>query len=329
MPALITHHLFGERSATLLPEGVITGEEELLAFLLGNQGPDPFFFRVAGRPDHVKAAQTLAHRMHDELMTSAFGVLRKGVSHLPATDAGVGRAFALGMLSHYQLDRTAHPFVYAQEFALMEAAETCPGIVELGGPGLGDAGSEIHAVIESDLDSWMLWHLRRATVHDCAPAAELARTERIGRVAGALTSQVAWATFGLDLPATEYAGAVDNMELVYRLIEPAGSRGARVAGTLERLVRSHSQLQALSHRVTTTEKCPAANLDHKAWRDPFKGIVSHDSFPERFDQALAGWPALAQAFTRGGDELRRAVAGLNYSGVPLGTDEVCPPDQRG
>ena len=318
MPALITHHLFGERSATLLPEGVITGEEELLAFLLGNQGPDPFFFRVAGRPDHVKAAQTLAHRMHDELMTSAFTALREGVSHLPAIDVGIGRAFALGMLSHYQLDRTAHPFVYAQEFTLMEA-----------GDGLSDADSEVHAVIESDLDSWMLWHLRRATVRDCAPADELARTERIDRVAGALTSQVAWATYELDLPATEYAGAVANMELLYRVIEPAGSLGARTVGRIERFARPHSQLQALSHRVTTSDECPAANLDHRPWRDPFVGTLSCDSFPDRFDKALVGWPALAEAFTHGGEELRDAVAGLNYSGVVLGADELCPPDQRG
>ena len=353
MPALITHHLFGERSATLLPEGVISGEEELLAFLLGNQGPDPFFFRVLGKPAHVKAAQALAHRMHDELMTAAFSSLREGVSHLPEADAGVGRAFALGLLSHYQLDRTAHPFVYAQEFAIIEASRqaqvegtavrpdagasrsdaagsgTGAGAGSAGLPDLSDAASEIHAVIESDLDSWMLWRLRRATVHDCAPADELTRTERICRVAGALTSQVAWATYGIDLPATEYAGAVANMEALYRIIEPAGSLGARTAGRLERLVRAHSQLQSLSHRVTTSDACEAANLDHRPWRDPFAGTLSCDSFPDRFDKALAGWPALSEAFTRGGEQLREAVAGLNYSGVVLGADEICPPEKRG
>ena len=61
MPALITHHLFGERSATLLPEGLITSEEELLAFLLGNQGPDPFFFRVLTTPERGRNARQLAH----------------------------------------------------------------------------------------------------------------------------------------------------------------------------------------------------------------------------------------------------------------------------
>ncbi len=318
MPALITHHLFGERSATLLPDGVISDEEQLLAFLLGNQGPDPFFFRVAGWPDHVRASQQLAHRMHEERMTGAFLALREGVSHLPAHDAGIGRAFALGMLSHYQLDRTAHPFVYAQEYALMDA-----------NPELSDASGEVHAVIESDLDSWMLWRLRRATVHDCPPASELARTERIDRVAGALTSLVAWAAFGIELPATEYATAVASMELTYRLIEPAGSTGSTVIGGFERLARPHSQLQALAHRVTSSDACAAANLEHHEWKNPFTGAVSRDSFADRFDQALKGWPSLAEAFTRGGgNEVHAQVAGLNYSGRPLGADELCPPEWR-
>ena len=166
MPALITHHLFGERSATLLPEGLVTSEEELLAFLLGNQGPDPFFFRVLTTPERGQNARRLAHEMHDGRMTRAFAALRDGVSHLPEADAGIGRAFALGMLSHYALDRVAHPFVYAEQYALIDAAEN-----------LYDADSEVHAVIESDLDTWMLWSLRHATVHDCPPASELVRTD--------------------------------------------------------------------------------------------------------------------------------------------------------
>ena len=306
MPALITHHLFGEHSSGQLPPGVISDEEELLAFLLGNQGPDPFFFRFFGAPAHVAASQRLAHRMHDERIEQAFSCLRDGVSHLPEADAGIGRAFALGLLSHYALDRTAHPFVYAQEYAIVDA-----------NPALGDAGSEVHAVIESDIDSWMLWTLRRATVHDCPPARELARTERICRVAGALLSQVAWATFSLDLPATEYGAAVANMELVYRLIEPAGSARGHLVGTLERLGRAHSQLEALSHRVTTSETCPAANLEHTPWTSPFTGATSTASFKDLFDEALAGWPALAEAFTHGGAELHDAIGEINYSGQPL------------
>lgn len=305
MPALITHHLFGERSSSLLPEGLVTSEEELLAFLLGNQGPDPFFFRVLTTPERGEAARRLAHEMHDGRVAPAFEALREGVSHLPERDAGIGRAFALGMLSHYALDRAAHPFVYAEQYALIEASDE-----------LYDADSEVHAVIESDLDTWMLWSLRHATVHDCPPASELARTERICRVAGALMSQVAWTVFGLEVGAAEYAGAVSDMELCYRAIEPHGSLRSGAIGGVERLARAHSLLESLSHRVSTSDECVAANLGHAEWRNPFTGETSTDSFADRFDAALRDWPELAFAFTHGGEELTTAVAGLNYSGMP-------------
>jgi hypothetical protein len=316
MPALITHHLFGERSAALLPEGVITGEEELLAFLLGNQGPDPFFFRTTS-PSTAGASRSLAKNMHHENMTEAFNALREGVSHLPKQDAGIGRAFALGMLSHYALDRSAHPLIYAQQYALVEAD-----------PSLEESASGVHAVIESDIDTWMLWCLRHATVHDCPPVGELAHTDRICRVAGALTSQVAWAAFGIRMGVTEYAGALADMELCYRTIEPHGSLKNRAIGDAERLARPYSQLVSLSHRVSTSDECWEANLEHKMWKHPFAPETSNDSFMDRFDAALEGWPALAEAFTHGGDELRAAVAGLNYSGVPLDADERCPEELK-
>lgn len=306
MPAIITHHLFGEQSATLLPEGVISTEEELLAFILGNQGPDPFFFRFTGTPKAIKNSMHLAHVMHDGNIYRAFSVLRESVSRLPKDDASVGRAFALGVLSHYALDRAAHPFVYAQQYAIIAA-----------NPDLRNSGSEVHAVIESDIDSWMLWQKRHSTVLECPPASELAYTDRILQVAGALTSQVAWSVFGTDIKPSAYPAAVKSMELLYKVIEPAGSLGARATGKLEGLAKSDSLLQALSHQVVKTDSCASANLEHIQWKNPFTGETSNESFADCFDRALSGWADLALAFTHGGDELKSAIGGLNYSGAPV------------
>lgn len=306
MPAIITHHLFGEQSATLLPEGMVSSEEELLAFLLGNQGPDPFFFRFFGTPKQIKNSMALGHKMHEQQMYKAFSALRDGVSHLPARDAQVGRAFALGVLSHYALDRAAHPFIYAQEHAIIGANAELRG-----------SGSEVHAVIESEIDSWMLWQKRHSTVLDCPPARELVYTDRILQVAGALMSQVAWSVFGLEVTPDAYGAAVKSMGMLYNVIEPAGSLGAHATGNIERLVRSHSLIQALSHQVVRSNECAAANLEHYDWVSPFTGEHTNMSFLDCFDKASQGWPELALAFTHGGDELKSALGGLNYSGAPV------------
>lgn len=159
MPALITHHLFGEESIDRLPQGVITSDEERIAFILGNQGPDPFFFHML--TPRISDCMSLAQVMHRSRMSRQFSCLRDGVSHLQPRDANLGRAFALGLLSHYVLDRNAHPFVYEQQFGIVESD-----------PELEASGSQVHAVLESDLDVLML-QLKRdgATVEDYPPAA--------------------------------------------------------------------------------------------------------------------------------------------------------------
>ena len=120
MPALITHHLFGEESIDRLPQGVITSDEERIAFILGNQGPDPFFFHML--TPRISDCMSLAQVMHRSRMSRQFSCLRDGVSHLQPRDANLGRAFALGLLSHYVLDRNAHPFVYEQQFGIVSGA---------------------------------------------------------------------------------------------------------------------------------------------------------------------------------------------------------------
>ena len=103
----------------------------------------------------------LARVMHRSRMSKQLAALRDGVTHLQPADAGVGRAWTLGLLSHYILDRNAHPFVYAQQWDIQEADDDLTG-----------AGSQVHAVIESDLDVLMLQIKRDgATVADYPPPA--------------------------------------------------------------------------------------------------------------------------------------------------------------
>lgn len=300
MPAIICHHIFGEDACAMLPEGMVDGEEELLAFLLGNQGPDPLFARFSTLPSAATADHRLAHNMHDELCGQALMAFRDGVQHLPVADERIGRAFVLGLLAHYRLDSVAHPFVFAQQETLAAAS-----------PALAGAQEDLHAVIESDIDSWILWEKRRATVLERPAHMNLMRTERTCRVAGALFSQVAFSVYGRTMGAEEYGVCVADYEFEYRMLDPAGSPVARAVGALERLVKPHSFAQAMAHRVVRGCECAAANLDRRAWADPTDGRVRHESFADLFEEALAGYPELAEAFVRGNIEFS-----LNYNGVP-------------
>lgn len=308
MPALITHRLFGEESIDRLPEGMVSSEDERLAFLIANQGPDPFFFRV--RTPHLADCMELGRRMHRCRMSRQFAALRDGTTRLNRHDAGVGRAFVLGLLSHYVLDRTAHPFVYAQQWGIQQADPT-----------LADAGSQVHAIIESDLDVLMLQRKQQgATVASFPPESVLTTNERVNKVAGALTSYVAYGVYGLEVGANEYGGAVADMKLVYRLIEPAGSPLSSAIALAEGAVRDYSLLGSLAHRVTSTPPAGAGNLEHREWKSPFTGEVSCESFPEVFERALDDYARVAMRFVEEGN-MEQVTGHVNYSGRPLDADE--------
>ena len=79
----------------------------------------------------------------------------------PPREKPLGRAYALGFLCHYALDSTVHPLVYCHEHALCDAGE--PGLTR-------DDGSEVHGVIESELDEMVLFAKRGDTVATFNPS---------------------------------------------------------------------------------------------------------------------------------------------------------------
>ncbi|MDO4797336.1 MAG: zinc dependent phospholipase C family protein [Coriobacteriales bacterium] len=304
MPAVITHHIFGEDASRLLPDELLSSEEELLAFLLGNQGPDPLWARARTLPWRALPCHRLASAMHATKTVESLLVARKTTTRVREDDKGIARAFCLGLAAHYLLDSFVHPLVYAQQRALMEAGED-----------LADAGSEIHAIIESDIDSWMLWQKRQKTVLDSPASSALVTTERINHIVGALMAQVGWKVYGIEIGTLEYGHAVGDYQLLYRLIDPPATRIPRLLSTAERVVRPHSKFMALTHRVTCSDECESANLDHVAWRDPESGAISTASVADLFHDALMSWPLFSKRFVEGDEAwLAAAIDNINYYG---------------
>ncbi|MDP9858471.1 hypothetical protein J2S71_000167 [Olsenella profusa DSM 13989] len=306
MPALIAHHLFGEEAARLLPEDMLACEEETVAFLLGNQGSDPLYLRFRALPQINAHVHQLALRMHGTHALDALLSSRESVLHLHEGDRRTARAFVLGLLGHYLLDSRTHPFVYAQENALCDM-----------GVGLRDAHHEVHALIEGDIDSWLLWSMRGRTTAEIPSESYLASTAHIERIAGTLLSQVAFEVYGLSIDARQYGASVRDYRTAYRLLEPAGSPTQRALASLERLVRPHSMACALAHMPSASDTCAAANLEHHVWHDPSTNEPSTASFADLFQDALAEWPDLCGAFVRGDlKALQDLVGSRNYDGVP-------------
>lgn len=309
MPALITHHIFGEDAVDKIPEGLVDGEEELLAFLLGNQGPDPFFARFFTLPERAKACHQLAHDMQSTHVTRAFMSIRDSVAHLPRTEERIGRAFALGLVGHYTLDRTSHPLIFAEQYRLTSQPE------------ITNADHEVHAILESDIDSWILWEKRGLTIAEEPAASDLMSTERIERVGGALFSQTALSVFGIAVGPEEFAGSVRDYRWIFRRIDPAGAPKTKLIGAVERLGRAHSMAQAMGHWSPRSHECASANLERRPWKNPFTGETRNESFADLYEEAVLAYPQLVEAFVRGDEAtFRKLVGSRNYDGRP-GSDD--------
>ena len=308
MPAIMTHHLFGEDASSALPEGTLADQEQLLAFLLGNQGPDPLWARFLGLPLEVSSCHRAAQAMHKEAVVETLFAIRDHIGTLSATDGAIGRAFLLGFAAHYLLDSMAHPLVLAQVAELVEVA-----------PELAGAQSELHALIESDVDTWILWQKRHKTIRESPVHVTLVSTPRIDRVTGVIMARAAGTAHGISLGSSSYPKALRDYRLIYRLIDPPAQRLPRMLQGIERLGRAHSRIEAQRHRVLDSDECASANLLHRRWSNPHTGEVSCASVADLFHDALLAWPVFAQRIMAGDrSRIEAMVAGIDYYGRPNG-----------
>ena len=303
MPALITHYLFGEEVLHRMGRELCPTDAARDLFLMGCQGPDPFFFAVT--TSRGGAVRAMGSNMHRRRVSAAFDRLRADAERLPDEQKALGRAFTAGLLAHYVLDRNAHPFVYAHEYELCDYNRE-----------LADAYHEVHAVIESELDCGMLDHLRGLTCAQVAPASVLVSGDGELLLAGTLLAQTARVVFDLDVRPVDYPGAVADMRLCYQAIEPYGSARQRNIARAERLARPHSQLASLAHRLDQGADNPSMNMANLPWDDPFKPQTSRESFPEVFERGIDDYLRVFPAF-EAGEPMGPLAAGLDYHGKPL------------
>lgn len=111
MPAYLTHRAAGERVYEDLKKAVIPKKE---AFFLGCQGPDILFFRNYQPWRNSKDSLPLGLAMHGqktrELLAHALDFLRG----YDREDKDELASYMAGFLTHYAIDKNAHPFVYGK-----------------------------------------------------------------------------------------------------------------------------------------------------------------------------------------------------------------------
>lgn len=316
MPAILTHDFFGRDFYAANNALIGESPDARDAFLLGNQGPDPLFYLVAA-PD-MKAFTSLGSNMHHDRPTALIAAIRESLEALTDSERLIGEAYAAGFLCHYTLDSSAHPFIYAQQFAICDAG--------LDGITRAD-GNDVHAEIERTIDEVVLVNKMNLTIREYRPYKEvLNASEDVLRIIGKMYVFVCLRAYRLSVPDVIFSRAVHGFRLVQRLMYSPEQTGHKTFNAIERgiLGRGHSFYAAMAHRVNESSLCAFDNHEHASWANPFTGEISTVGFWDIYAEAQRKAQASIELFQSPEfdsffdlESARKITHGLDFSGEPV------------
>ncbi|MCK5130399.1 MAG: zinc dependent phospholipase C family protein, partial [Clostridiales bacterium] len=134
MPAAYIHERIAKKALAQISPLSTSIKDNLDAFELGSQGPDIlFFYNIINFLNRNTRPNHLGERMHKERISALF----KEILINTKNQKGIAIAWSLGFVSHYAVDCTIHPYVYA-----------------MSNNDDGTTNTTKHLVLESQFDTW-------------------------------------------------------------------------------------------------------------------------------------------------------------------------------
>ncbi|MCH4184639.1 MAG: zinc dependent phospholipase C family protein [Eggerthellaceae bacterium] len=277
MPAIMTHDFFGRDVLAALDRSshISFDDAQRRAFLLGNQGPDPFFYLIASPTSH--AEHTIGTLLHRERTTDLLKAFEQALSFMSSTEYPIACAYVEGFFCHYALDSTAHPYVYALEYLICDAG--VQGLTR-------ENSAEVHAVIESEIDEIELYRHLGTTIDRFDPAANILVIDQSSLDCIAkLYMYTLLTVYSIAIGPDVFPRAVTDFRRMQRFFySPRGIKRA-VVGSLEESFRPYSLYRSMSHRNNAAHTSWIFNTEHHTWTQPFTGNIHHESFDELYAQA--------------------------------------------
>lgn len=310
MPGIVTHHVFGTDVYESCAQVIGDTPDALDAFLLGNLGPDPFFYLATTPPTrkYRRLGQTMHKQRTPELL---FAMHERFIADDQPLEAAVRKAYALGFLCHYLLDSTVHPLVYAQQHAICETP-----IEGLTG---GWPHRVVHATIETSIDEYVLTSRLGATAATLPPHKTMLRCSVVALASLSRAYSLALNdVYGLRYSDTVFVSAVGLNRVAQQALDSKSAGLRQRFDYLGGIGMASAYIQALSHRGEPRPSTPFTNDDHIAWDVPLsEGEVINASFDELFAAALSRAREAVPAFADPGFGLggcKALVGNANFLG---------------
>jgi hypothetical protein len=310
-------------------------------FLLGNQGPDPFFYAL------LTLRRSQMHRvgnlMQDVAIDASLDAFRNLIGQAADEQNALFNAYFCGYLCHFALDRNVHPLVDAQA----NNGLALDGEEDDEGSEGGEPGAATHAQIETDLDTMMLHRVLKRGIkragsnndtgndagNDAGVSGEqeasnrnqkgdyrfiretLAASKESLAAVSSLYSNVIETTYSEIVSPKVFAHRVRDMRLINTILY-SSKRGKRtLVVKIERSLLAGGSSTA-KRKVADNEHCLFTNSKNAPWHNPHTGEISTKSFDDLFACALEEALEIIKLHQEGADSSQLSK-GLDFSGQPF------------
>ena len=268
MPDLTTHAVFAEQVLSLTKPALKAKlEARSKIFVFGAQGPDLFLFRKAGR-DSLAA---FGDRLHRTKIRETFLYMSQVLPIKKGMEQEVLAAYCLGYVCHYFLDRTVHPYAYAEEKRLSAVMPS-------------STPNELHVKIESEIDTALYQYYRKQPITSFSVREHMGLTQAEQWIISRFFSGLLKEVYRVDVSALEINRAVSDMLRISSLLyDPSGIlyTTAAIAGSLIRPIRG-----SINHMKAKKVCRDVLNWQRTAWQNPAPPAQSSNlSVIDLFEQA--------------------------------------------
>ncbi len=313
MPAFSTHYLFARELMAQIKAAAPDIRLDADAVYYGTQGPDVLFFHRILPTMPGKSLNPAGSRMHRANPNVLFEAMLSYTRTLEGAQREQALSYIYGFLCHYALDRVAHPYIYATQYAIIKARHIwyLKGVV--------------HNRVEYEIDMLML---RR---HLQVKSARKFETRDVLSTDGALLEAMAGvlssaAQEALNVPMTQAQArqAFCDTRIMQSLLTDRHGWKLPLMTLLQLPVYPFLGpcLTTMLRRTQADTRWDYTNDQKAAWAypaDPER--VSRESFEELFERAKQDALHLISAFREAllsNGALDEAIGGVSFlTGVPV------------
>ncbi|SFA84760.1 Zinc dependent phospholipase C [Acetitomaculum ruminis DSM 5522] len=266
MPGFATHYLFGIDSLKRMEKNKLRDiiNKNRRVYQLGLQGPDIFFYYL---PSYLMYEENPGSLVHHSNASLYFRNCIKNIDKERNTKKKeIAIAYLCGILGHYTLDFTTHPYIYYMTDFHEKTSEYYGR----------------HIAFETKINEYLLYKKRHLMASQFYNDSTVRITKNEAEVVAKILSATYKDTFeGYNMSKKNVLSALNYFQKSIRLLRGPGGKKRKLIGFFEKLILGNTYFSNIIDLDEHVEGELYMNFSHKMWKNPWdNSITSNKSFFE-------------------------------------------------